>query len=676
MGEKSTTSVSEVVTEIPVKTWVYVSIYMVILIAVITLETHFLPAAWGTGGINFGPSGLLLAAIGLPYVFSFLMLVIIQATGMKIKKPTFVLFYLATMVATWFSVFKGFYTTPGSLFNVRVATADIHGYALPYFWMPSAEAIRGAFYRDSLNNLFVTYASEWSPVIMTYIYWYIVSILFFMGLAIIFRRLWVDLEVLPFPHAQGWVTGEIALTAYEKKPDRRRRVFVICSLLGLIFYIPYMVYSGYPGLPDFYGWLKGSWFTTWSTGHYEITHAYPSIANSVSNMIGISTDPLRYAYFFIIPLDSLLSMTVAVFGVTIILPQIMSYFGYYSGIYEYTTWCGWTKWGMIYDGDPLYLKDFQHGMIVGILVFMILVNWRYFATTIRQALSRETPVADISYGLGYLFILVGAIGLIGLFVATGVEFLDAIGGLLIVFMITVVLARIRSYAAHILQVTGETYFKPFWGPELPPAPEIPAGKLFIGTHVCRWGVGTDTYGPYYVSLMGTMDGFKIASMAGIHPKAVFKLCMIGAILGTLIVIPLTFVIWHNYGFMELPVAKEWDYFWEGDSATYNTRRGILSVQGIGGIIWAGVLVFFRTRFLWFPLEPLGFSLGLDAWMPWSGTFVPLIVWAVKYAVLKIGGRKVYDEIGIPAAFGIIAGEMLGIILVSAINIVRYVAFGA
>ena len=57
-------------------------------------------------------------------------------------------------------------------------------------------------------------------------------------------------------------------------------------------------------------------------------------------------------------------------------------------------------------------------------------------------------------------------------------------------------------------------------------------------------------------------------------------------------------------------------------------------------------------------------------------FVPLIVWAVKYAVIKIGGRKVYDEIGVPAAFGIIAGEMLGIILVSAINIVRYVAFGA
>lgn len=675
MEKDKSTSAESVITKIPMKTWVYLIIYMAILTAVITLETHFLPAAWGTGGINIGPSGLLLAAIGLPYVFSFIMLLVIQYSGLKVEKPTFALFYIATMVATWFSVFKGFYTTPGSLFNVRVATADIHGYALPSFWMPSADAVRGSYYGGSLNNLFVTYASEWAPVIANYIYWYIVSILFFMGLAIILRRLWVDVEVLPFPHAQGWVTSEIALAACEKKPDRRRKVFLITALLGIIFYIPYMAYSANPGLPDFYGWLKGAGFTTWSTGHYEITHMYPAIATSVSNMIGISTDPLRYAYFFIVPLDSLLSMTVAVFGATIILPQILSYFGYYSGIYTYTSWCGWTKWGMIYYGEPLYLKLVQHGMIVGIAVFMILVNWKYFATTIKQALSKQTPATDVSYILGYLFTIVGAIGLIALFMVSGVEFLDAMGGLVIIFMISVVLARVRSYSAHILQVTGEAYFKPFWGETMPAAPDFPAGKLFIGTHVCRWGVGTDTYGPYYVSLMGTMDGFKVGSMAGLHPNTVFKLCLIGAILGALIVIPLTFVIWHAYGFMELPVAKEWDYFWEGDSATYNGLPGIQHPAGIVGIILAGALVFLRTRFIWWPIEPLGFALGLDVWMPWSGTFVPLIVLVVKYIVIKVGGRRIYDEIGVPAAFGIIAGEMLGIIIVSGINIGRFLAFG-
>ncbi len=673
--EKSTSAHTEVVVPaIPTKTWVYVIVYMAILTAVITLETHFLPAAWGTGGINIGPSGGFLVAMPLPYVFSFIMLLIISYRGIKVDKRSFAMFYLATMVATWFSVFKGFYTTPAALFNIRVATADVHGYALPSFWMPSAEAIRGSYYRGNLNNLFVTYAGEWTPVIGNYIYWYVVSSLFFIGWAMIMRRLWVDIEVLPFPHAQGWVTAEIALAAYEKKPDTRRRVFLITTILGIIFYIPYMVYSAYPGFPDFYGWLKGANFTTWATGNWELTGAFPSIQSSIAAPMTIQTDPLKYAFFFLAPLDSLLSMWIATLGISMILPQILSYFGYYSGIY---TGGIWDKQGMIYFADPLWVDTFSHGIGLGILVFMVLINWKYFATTIKQAASGETPATDVSYRLGYLLVAVGAIGLIALFVVTGVDIGDSILGLLIILLQLIVLTRARAYAANIAFFRGSYFTKHFWGPTMPPAPEFPAGKLFISTHTHRWGTGCDTFGPYYSSMMGTMDGFKIGSMAGLHPSSVFKLCLIGSIIGAIIVVPLTFVVWHAYGFMELPVAKEWDYFWDGDSGGYNARPAVLfSVHGWVGFLLSGALLFLRMRYVWWPIEPLGLFLGTAETMAWHiGPFTPLIVWIVKYTLIKVGGRKAYDEVGIPAAFGIIAGEMIGIVLVSAINIFRYVAFG-
>jgi len=673
--EKTTSAHSEVVVPaIPTKTWAYVIVYMAILTAVITLETHFLPAAWGTGGINIGPSGGFLVAMPLPYVFSFVMLLVISARGIKVEKRSFAMFYLATMVATWFSVFKGFYTTPAALFNIRVATADVHGYALPPFWMPSAEAIRGAYYRGSLNNLFVTYAGEWAPVIGNYIYWYIVATLFFIGWAIIMRRLWVDIEVLPFPHAQGWVTAEIALAAYEKKPDTRRRVFLITTILGIIFYIPYMVYSAYPGFPDFYGWLKGANFTTWATGNFELTGAYPAIQSGIAAPMSIQTDPLKYAFFFLAPLDSLLSMWIATLGIAVMLPQILSYFGYYSGIY---TGGIWDKFGMIYFGDPLWVDTFSTGIGLGILVFMVLINWKYFATTIKQAASGETPATDVSYRIGYLLVAVGAIGLIALFVVTGVEIGDSILGLLIILLQLIVLTRARAYAANIAFFRGSYFTKHFWGPTMPPAPEFPAGKLFMSTHTHRWGTGCDTFGPYYSSMMGTMDGFKVGSMAGLHPSSVFKLCLIGSIIGAIIVVPLTFVVWHAYGFMELPVAKEWDYFWDGDSGGYNARPAVLfSVHGWVGFLLSGALLFLRMRYVWWPIEPLGLFLGTAETMAWHiGPFTPLIVWIVKYTLIKVGGRKAYDEVGIPAAFGIIAGEMIGIVLVSAINIFRYVAFG-
>ena len=672
--ESSTSAQTEVVVRgFPVSTWIYVSIYMAILAAVITVETHFLPAAWGTGGINIGPSGGFLVAMPLPYVFSFIMLVIISVRGIKVEKRSFALFYLATMVATWFSVFKGFYTTPASLFNIRVATADVHGYALPYFWMPSAEAVRGAYYRDSLNNLFVTYAAEWTPVIANYILWYVVSTLFFIGWAIVLRRLWVDVEVLPFPHAQGWITGEIALTAYEKTPDRRRRVFTITSILGIIFYIPYMIYSAYPGLPDFYGWLTGTGFTTWATGNFELTTAYPAVASSMAGCITIQTDPLKYAFFFLVPLDSLLSMTIGVLGFAVILPQILSYFGHYSGIYEGGIW---DKFGMIYTGDPLWVDAISVGLGLGVLVFMVLINWRYFVDTIKQAASGETPRTEVSYRMGYLFVLIGGVGLIGIFIATGVQIQDAILGLIVILMQLLILTRARAYASNIAFMRGTYFLKPFWGAEMPAAPDFPAGKLFISTHTARWGTGCDTFGPYYSVMMGTMDGFKVGSMSGLHPSSVSKLCLIGGVLGAIIVIPVTFLVWHAYGFQEMPVAKEWDYFWDGDAGFYNGRPSVIGIPGMFGFALAGVLLFLRLRYIWWPIEPVGLFLGTTDLTPWHiGTLTPLIIWALKYAVIKVGGRKVYDEIGVPAAFGIIAGEMVGIILVSAINIVRYIALG-
>jgi len=49
---------------------------------------------------------------------------------------------------------------------------------------------------------------------------------------------------------------------------------------------------------------------------------------------------------------------------------------------------------------------------------------------------------------------------------------------------------------------------------------------------------------------------------------------------------------------------------------------------------------------------------------------------LKYVVIKVVGKKLYDEVRVAAAFGIITEDMLGIILMNAINMGRFVAFGA
>lgn len=666
MGESKEVS-KEAVKKVPMSTWILVMIVIVLVNMLIVLLQHFLPYPWTGGGISVGPGGGGLMATPLPYVFSLIMVFLIGYGIIKIERTKMALLYLAVMVGTWYSCFTGYYNIISFMISIRTSTAEIHGYALPSFWFPSVEAVRGSFYHGSLGNLFSTYASEWTATILTHMWYYFAVVFFLFGLALILRRLWIDVEALPFPHAQGWIVAEIAL---EKEPTRRRRFFLIAALLGLLFFAPYMVYTANPAIPDPYGWVKNPFFTTWSTGNLELTEAYPAIKAAVAAPLSIGTDPLRYAYWFLVPIDSLLSFTIAMLGIEILLPQILSYFGYYSGIYTAGIW---DKWSMIHNGPPLYVSTIEAGMLLGIVVFMILVNWRYFLGTLRSTLGGKTPSGEVSYVLAYLIFIIGSIALIALFITSAVEPLDAMLGYFIIIVQLVAMIRTRAYAGSFSAARSAHYLKPFWGDTIPAAPALSAGKLFISSHTYTWGTGVDVDGPYNVTLGGALDSFKVASMAGIDAKTAFKLLFVGAIISIIVVIPLTYIVWHNFGVMELPSPKEWDYFWEGDAGSYNSRTSIATPSGVVGFVLCGVLVFLRSRYTWWPIEPLGFVLALDDYDHWwAMTLLPMIVLVIKYIVIRVGGRKVFEEIGVPVAFGVITGEILGIIICGTIGIVKMI----
>lgn len=661
---------SEVVAyKVTTKQWLFLAIFIAILTALISLLTLFIPKAWGAGGgINVGPSGGTLAAMPGPYVFAMIMLLLFPYIPWleKIRsKPMFALLYVAVMISTWYSVYNGFYTIPAALYNVRISTATVHGYALPSFWMPSADAIRGMFYHGSLGNFFVTYANEWAPVVFTYIYWLVVAALFLLGWAVVLRRLWIDVEVLPFPYAQGWLIGE---TAVQKGPSRFKKYLIIAFAFGVLYYIPFMIYAVYPALPD-----PSGWFTKIGVGSsYMLTSYIPAVAKNIAAPLGVGVDLMRYSFLFLVPLDALFSMWFAYLVLVILAPQILSYFGFYTGIYARSTG---DKISMIFFGPPLYVQAIANGMILGIFVFLILLNWKYFVETIKLAISEKTQEGEVSYKVGYGLIILGAIGLLALFMVSGVELFDAILGLIIIIVLTLSFTRARAYTAVVPRTRGIAFFKPFWGDTMPPAPQYPAGKLFICSHVSRWGIGADTWGPYCAPMMGAMDSFKIASMAGVKPKDMFKLLLIGAIVAAIVAVLTNFIAYHAFGLMELPVPKEGDPIWDGDAGAYQSELSIISLQSIAGLLLAGVLLLLRIRYAWWPLEPLGFVVGITRrFVGYVDFFTVLITWIVKYVTIKVGGRKAYEEIGVPVALGIIAGEVTGVILIGILVMIRFFFF--
>ena len=62
----------------------------------------------------------------------------------------------------------------------------------------------------------------------------------------------------------------------------------------------------------------------------------------------------------------------------------------------------------------------------------------------------------------------------------------------------------------------------------------------------------------------------------------------------------------------------------------------------------------RRRFLWWPLHPIGYALGVT-WGPTHLWFSTLLGWALKLTVLKLGGFGAYRR-AFPLFIGLIAGE--------------------
>lgn len=72
----------------------------------------------------------------------------------------------------------------------------------------------------------------------------------------------------------------------------------------------------------------------------------------------------------------------------------------------------------------------------------------------------------------------------------------------------------------------------------------------------------------------------------------------------------------------------------------------------GGLMF--FLLIMRNRFLWWPLHPIGMTIGMVTWMDelW---FTIFLAWLIKSALLRYGGPRFYED-GKPLFFGFVLGQ--------------------
>jgi hypothetical protein len=93
---------------------------------------------------------------------------------------------------------------------------------------------------------------------------------------------------------------------------------------------------------------------------------------------------------------------------------------------------------------------------------------------------------------------------------------------------------------------------------------------------------------------------------------------------------------------------------------------------IGGFLIVVVLEFLHARFIWFPFNSIGFIIGtsaLSVLYGYWGSF--LIAWILKTITLRVGGSKIYENVGVPIAGGFVVGYMIAVIFGGTMGVLRF-----
>lgn len=157
-----------------------------------------------------------------------------------------------------------------------------------------------------------------------------------------------------------------------------------------------------------------------------------------------------------------------------------------------------------------------------------------------------------------------------------------------------------------------------------------------------------------------LQNFRLSDAAPQRPRKLAPLML----LSIAVAVAVAFVSSMHFIYRQGAVNLErWVYMGVGPGSLngasyaiqYPSDTNLVGLQGsLVGAIAMGFLIFMRYRFLWWPLHPIGYVVGVT-YAPHHLWFSVLAGWCIKVAVLKFGGFGAYRRYR-PLFLGLILGE--------------------
>jgi len=480
-----------------------------------------------------------------------------------------------------------------------------------------------------------------------------------IGVANIFRRQWMDVEVMPFPQVLVAHSCLVNIENLDRKEWYQRKPFLIGMLVGVLLAIPLSGITLFPWFPDVYGWRSN----TCAPGAQQIA------PGDIPWNLGINKHPPVYALLLLVPLNYLISLVFYTFVYEASIFIAYYAFGAYSG-YLGLGFCGrsWCS-GTPFSDPPLNFSSLITGAMLGLFVITIFLERDHVKRTLKSAFGArlaEEEKEPMSYRASWTVMIVSYILLMVFFTFTGfspwVSFVLPLSGVITWFVMAQLWGKVGFCPSPCYHLTPGVIRIFVWPSVIHPeitsldgvlVPEMSRG--WIG-HGWSWGGSFFTF----------LASYKMASVTGVNTKNVLKVMVVAVFIAMLAteIIQTAVVGVYGYGrfpskLLVEPLEGYFDALWTRPSTLPMTEA---APHLIIGFVFMVVMGYLCARFFWLP-NPM---MAIVAW-EWISSICGiwaacLVAWVIKYAVLRVGGSKLYERWVVPFVGGFILGDALEVLL--------------
>jgi len=323
---------------------------------------------------------------------------------------------------------------------------------------------------------------------------------------------------------------------------------------------------------------------------------------------------------------------------------------------------GWRLPGASPATDPPFLQNQGAGAFVALAVLSLWMSRNHLREVGRKALGMKGgATGEEREPLRYRWAVFGFLGCVGalvyMFWAAGMSPKLALLVFLLVFLYLVSATRIRAES-------GNAWL---FGPEIDPntlvTETLGAGRLRpVDLTVMAYLRSITTYDLRCLSMPHQLDGFRMAMTAGVSLRQLVWAMVAAIALAITVAFWSGLAVWYTLG---AGAKTDWwrtamgqQPFTELQAQLTSPRRPdylAASFDGVGFLVTC-LLALLRTRFLSWPLHPVGYAMAHT--LAWGQTPMPFFVaWLTKVLVLRYGGMRLYRR-SLPLFLGLILGDLV------------------